>query len=69
MGFAYEKHLKKPQTTSSGDVKGSQNKGSAFNKGLLRRWNTLPMKVDITCMDRNVVYILGTFTNAIKIRR
>jgi hypothetical protein len=37
---------------------------------LLKRWNTLPLKVDmiLTSMDPSDVYILGAFINAIKIR-
>jgi hypothetical protein len=66
MGSAHEKHLKKPHTTSSGDVKGSQKKGET--QRIAKRWNTLPPKVDITSMDLNDVYVLGAFIIAIKIR-
>jgi hypothetical protein len=44
--------------------------GKNFTKGMLKRWNTLPLKVDmiLTSMDRSDVYILGAFINEIKIR-
>jgi hypothetical protein len=41
-----------------------------LTKGLLKRWNTLPLKVDmiLTRMDPSDVYELGAFVNTIKIR-
>jgi hypothetical protein len=66
-GFAHVKHLEKPQTMPSGIVKGSQKN---FTKGLLKRWNMLPLEVDmiLTSMDPKDIYVLGAFINAIKIR-
>jgi hypothetical protein len=39
-------------------------------KGLLKRWNTLPLKVEmiLTSMDSSDVYVLRAFINAVKIR-
>jgi hypothetical protein len=41
-----------------------------LTKGLLNRWNTLPLKVDmiLTSTYPSDVYVLGAFINAIKIR-
>jgi hypothetical protein len=39
-----------------------------FTKGVLKRCNTLPLKVDMipTSMDPSEFHVLGTFINAIK---
>jgi hypothetical protein len=41
-----------------------------LTKGLLERWNTLPLKINVILidMDPSDVNILGAFINAAKIR-
>jgi hypothetical protein len=67
---AHAEHLKKPQTKSSGNAKGSQEKGRTLPKGLLERWNTLALKMDVILIDTDPsdVNILAAFSNAAKIR-
>jgi hypothetical protein len=69
MVSAHVKHLKKPQTTSSGNVKDLQTKEEPYQR-MLERWNTLLMEVDMimASMHPGDVYVLRAFIDAIKIR-
>jgi hypothetical protein len=55
---------------SSGNVRGSQKKGKILARGLLKRWNMLPLRVDmiLTSMNPRDIYVLRAFINAMKIR-
>jgi hypothetical protein len=70
MGPAHAEHLKRPQTTSSGNAKRFTRERKNLTKGLLERWNMLPLKMDMILIDTDPsdVNILATFSNAAKIR-
>jgi hypothetical protein len=70
MGPTHAEHLKKPLTTSSGNAKRFTRERKNLTKGLLERWNTLPLKMDmiLTDMDPSDINILAAFSNAAKIR-